>query len=42
MAHGYPYTYTRQVVFLKELANNEYSRRHFRKKLMCQTVAGNE
>lgn len=42
MAHGYPYTYTRQVVFLKELANNEYSRRHFRKKLMCQTVAGND
>ena len=42
MAHGYPYTYSRLTGFMKELGNNEYSRKHFRKKLLCQTVAGND
>lgn len=42
MSHCYPYTYSQLGRFLSGLEKDGYKRSKIRRKVLCQTIAGNE
>ena len=41
MAHCYPYTYTQLLKYFRLIENDPVKRTRVQKKMLCQTIAGN-